>query len=207
MARIRTTLTASKRAAAVLAERMKDFAAVNVPADAAILPNQADIDVTRQGQTRDGEEKKAAHDTARRSDAFDALRKGLARGCYDAARRFETDLLIRLGRSERLAGTGRVDCTAGHTTDLMATAGINVDKVQDRIPPRDFWLLCELIAPTIDRGTWRDHTAYVTGEEHSEAQSAAVRAAVVNLRDTFTAIERETSTERVKRAFGGRRAA
>lgn len=207
MARIRTTLTASKRAAAVLAERMKDFAAVNVPTDAAVLPNQRDIEVTRHGQKRDDDDKRAGHDRARRTDAFDALKKGLARGCYDAVRKFETDLLTRLGQSERLAGTGRVDCTAGHTTDLMLTAGIAVDQVRDRISPRDFWLLCELIAPAIDRGTWREHTAYVTGEDHTEAQAAAVRAAAVNLRDAYTAIERETTTKRLERPFTGRKAA
>ena len=207
MARIRTTLTASKRAAAALSERKNDLAAVNMHIDAAVLQRQADVEVTRQGQKPAGDDKKAGHDRARRTDAFDALKKGLARGCYDAARRFEADLLTRLGLSERMAGTGRVDCTAGLTTDLMVTAGIMVDKVQDRLAPRDFWLLCELIAPAIDRGTWRDHTAYVTGEEHTEGQSAAVRAVTVNLRDVYAALERETAAQRTARAFRADRAA
>jgi hypothetical protein len=188
-----------------MSERTQDFLAVGLPGDASTLPFQSDVEITRQGKQREG--RKVDVDSARRVDAFTALRKGLAQGCYDAARRFELDLLNRLGLSERMAGTGRVDCTAGHTTDLMRTAGIMVDKVQDRISPRDFWLLCELIAPAIDRGTWRDHTAYVTGEDHTEGQAAAVRASVVNLRDAYTSIEREGAAHRLTKAFGGQRAA
>jgi hypothetical protein len=191
--------------AKALAERVMDLEAVSLPADAATLPRQADVEVTRQGRQREG--RKVDVDSARRTDAFAALRKGLAHGCYDAARRFEMDVLIRLGQSEGLAGTGRVDCTAGHTTDLSKTAGIAVDKVKARLPPRDFWLLCELIAPAIDRGTWRDHTAYVTGEEHTEGQAAVVRAATINLRDTYAAMERETAAERLGKAFQRREAA
>ena len=200
-------IKATSAMAAALKARVQDLTAVNLPADAATLPRQAEIAVTRQGEKTadDPEGKKAGHDRARRNDAFDALKRGLARGAYDAARRFEADLLVRLGQSERFAGTSRVDCTAGHATDLIMAAGIMVDKVKAHLSPRDFWLLCELIAPPTDRGTWRDHTGYVTGEDHTEGQAAAVRAATINLRDAYTAIERETAAERLGRAF--RRAA
>lgn len=173
------------------AKRMADLASVNLAPESVALSAYAEVEVTRTGQTREG--RKVEGDQARRHDAFSALRTGMAAGCYDAARRFELDLLTRHGLSERTAGTQRIDQTAGHTTDLMRTAGIMVDKVQDSIPPRDYWLLCELIVPPVDRGSWRDHVQFICGEKHTEGQAACVRAATVNLRDAYRAIERRAA--------------
>lgn len=184
-----------KPALSALQKRRQDLEAVNLPPEAATLPRQADITVTRAGEqrARATDDKRAGHDTARRQDAFSALSSGMASGCYDAGRRFEADYLAKLG----LAGPGvrsaeRVDCERGHV-DHMLLAGARVDEVRDQIPPRDFWLLTELIAPPIDRGTWRDHVKYICGERHSEGQAACVRSACVNLRDAYTAIERRAA--------------
>jgi hypothetical protein len=87
----------------------------------------------------------------------------------------------------------RVDCTGGHATDAIVQAAQRVDDLRDRIAPRDYWLLCELIIPPIDRGTWRDHVAFITGESHVHAQGAVVRAICVNLRDAYAAIERKAA--------------
>lgn len=177
-----------------MAKRMADLESVNLQPDAATLARQADIQITRAGQSRAHatDDKKASHDTARRLDAFAALAAGMAQGCYDAARRFEADLLARHGCTDGGAGMERVDCERGRS-DHMLLAGARVDEIRDRIPPRDYWLLCELIVPPIDRGGWRDHVQYVCGEKHTEAQAACVRAATVNLRDAYRAIERRAA--------------
>lgn len=187
-----------KPALTALAKRQQDLTAVNLPPEAATLPRQADITVTRAGEqrARATDDKRAGHDTARRQDAFDALRAGLAPGCFDAAKRLERDILTRLGRGDRCVLGERVDASRG-AADRAIVAGLRVDEVRDRIPPRDFWLLTELIAPPIDRGTWRDHVAYVTGERHDHGQSAAVRASCVNLRDAYSAIDRVPLAKRV----------
>jgi hypothetical protein len=188
-----------KTAAQVAAERRAaDLVAVSLPAEAASLPRQASIEVTRAGESRakSTDDKKVSHDSARRIDAFDALKSGFAHGCYDAVRRFEVDLLARLGIWDRVFMVGRVDCDRDpHYARALAcaVAGEKVDAIKARIPPRDFDLLCELIAPQVDRGTWRDHVAYITRERHTEGQSAAVRAACVNLRDAYAAMERKAA--------------
>lgn len=174
-----------------ISKRALDLEAVNLQPEAAALALQADIEVTREGQGREG--RKVDSNQARRLDAFAALRVGMAAGAYDAARRFELDLLTRHGVADRGKSMERVDCTGGHATDQIIAAGQRVEAVQDRMPPRDFWLLCELIVPPVDRGTWRDHCAYVTGERHTEGQAACVRSACLNLRDAYTAIERRTA--------------
>lgn len=189
--RSKTRKTAEMIEAERIAKRARDLEAAGVTPEAAILPRQDDIEVTREGAQREG--RKVDSDQARRLDAFSALRTGMAAGAYDAARRFELDLLTRHGMADKGNAIGRIDCTAGHTTDLSLTAGIMVEKVQDRIPPRDFWLLCELIVPPVDRGTWRDHVNYICGEKHSEAQAACVRSACVNLRDAYAAMERKAA--------------
>lgn len=166
------TITASDKARAALEQRMRDFVAVSLSADAAVLPANADVEVRRESQRN--------VETARRADVFDVLRQGLAPGAYDAVRRLEADMLIRQRMSDA-AGTGeRVDCTQGFTTDSVLAAGERVDGVAARLPPRDWWLLHDLI---MRRGAWRETVAYITGETHAHAQAAAVRAACVNLRD------------------------
>lgn len=172
-------------------KRANDMEAVNLQPDAAALPLQAEIEITRAGQGRGSQTVKT--DSARRLDAFEALKGGMAPGAYDAARKFEHDLLVRHGLAEGGRSMERVDCTGGHVTDSIIKAAENVENIQDRIPPRDFWLLCELIVPPVHRGTWRDHVHYITGERHSEGQASAVRAACVNLRDAYTAIDRKVA--------------
>jgi hypothetical protein len=115
---------------------------------------------------------------------------GLARcGCTTRrtrTRRFELDLMVRRGEADRGRPTERVDCTAGHTTDAMIQAAQRIEAVVANLPPRDWWLLMELISPSIaHEGGWRGAVSYVTGEGNSNAQGAAVRAACVNLRDAY----------------------
>jgi hypothetical protein len=186
MARKRQKTQAERDAEAILA-RARDLEAVNVHADAAILPRQAEIEVTRAGQKREGQ--KVTTDTARRLDAFSALKDGMAVGAYDAARRLEADILARMGIYDRAQASERVDRTAGITTDAMRAAGVLVDRVMGRLSARDGNLLYELISPPFDRGGWREHVKYITGETHAHGQAAAVRAACVNLRDAYAVIE------------------
>lgn len=164
-----------------LIQRAHDLEAVNVPPDAATLPRQADIEITRAGQKRD--DQKVKENSARRLDAFAALKDGMVQGGYDALRRYELQLLVRRGENDRGPSKERVDRTAGFTTDAMIDAAKWIDEVNERISPRDWWLLAELIAPSIDRGTWRATVAWITGEENPHAQCAAVRALAVNVRD------------------------
>ena len=180
--------TAEEREAERIAARARDLSSVNMPAEAAILPRQADVEVTRAGEKREGQ--KAAHDGARRLDAFSALKDTMGVGCYDAARRLEADILARMGIYDRVGAGHRINRTAGFTTDAMRAAGLMVDKVMGRLSARDGNLLFELIDPPIDRGTWRDHVRYITGEINPVAQAAAVRAVTVNLRDAYATLER-----------------
>jgi len=201
-------------AAEAILKRAHDMEAVNLPPEAASLSRQRDIEITRAGEQRAKatDDKKVQHDTARRLDAFEALKGGFDAGCYDAARRLERDLLARLSRGDRAVLGERVDGERG-AADRAIFAGERVDEIRDRIPQRDFWLLTELIDPPFERDGiqpakknpdgsleygpalfgWRAHVYYITGERHTEAQAAAVRAACVNLRDAYTAIERKAA--------------
>lgn len=175
-----------------LIERAQDLVAVGLQPDAAVLQAMEDIQVTRAGQKRDGQ--KVSDNSARRLDAFEALKDGMAVGAYDAARRLEKDIL----RARREAGSGpmveRVDCDAGKEREFrFITAAANVRAVVGRLAPRDWWLLSELIAPGVDRGGWRAQVAYITGETHTHAQGAAVRAACINLRDVYQALEKRAA--------------
>jgi hypothetical protein len=182
--------------------RALDLDAVNVPTDAASLPHGQDIEVTRAGQKRGGQ--KVTEDSVRRLDAFTALKDGMNtqprfHGCYDAARRFELDILLRRGEADRGQASQRVDRTAGLVTDAMIDAAKRVEAVVARLPPRDWWLLMELIKPSTERSSWRESVEYVTGETNPHAQCGAVRSSCANLRDAYAAIERE--------ALGRRKAA
>lgn len=168
-------------AAERVAKRAQELEAVNIPADAASLRHGEDIEVTRQGQKRG--DQKADQDGARRLDAFEALKVGMVQGAYDAARRYEHQMLVRRGENDRGPASQRVDRAAGFTTDAMIDAGRWLDAVDERLPPRDWWLLRELICPTRDHGGWRGTVSFITGEGHTHAQGAAVRALAVNLRD------------------------
>lgn len=183
--------TAEQREAERIAARVQDLAAVSLPADAAVLPVQQDIEITRQGQMRDG--RKVDADSARRLDAFEALKPSMAgemfAGCYDAARRLERDILTRYGWADRGRSMERVDCTAGLVNDASLSAGKRVDAVTQWLSLREGWLLVELITGHPDRPTWRETVAYITGETNLNAQGAAVRGACANLRDAYVRLD------------------
>lgn len=184
---------AADRIAAKFAERMQDFAAVGLAPEVAALTNHTDLQVTRAGHARDG--RTVAEDSARRLDAFEALRSSMARepyvGSYDAARRLERDMLIALGQHDHGRPLDRVDCeqAAFNRVDTMVYASERLEKLRQRLPERDWWLLSELIWPTRDRTTWRSAVAYITGEQNLNAQGAAVRSACVNLRDAYLRVD------------------
>jgi hypothetical protein len=183
--------TPEEREAERILARARDLDAVNLQPDVAALLSGADIEVTRAGQKREGQ--KVTSDSARRLDAFAALKDGMAVGAYDAARRLEADILARMGIYDRSGAVQRVDKSAGITTDTMRAAGIMVDRVLGRLSARDGNLLHELINPPLCRGTWRDHVRYMTGEVNAVAQGAVVRMVCVNLRDAYAEIERRVA--------------
>lgn len=159
--------------------RAQDFAAASLPIDGAALINHADVEVRRKGQRNEL--------SARRADAFDALRSGFEPGCYDAARRLERDILISLGQHDHGRTPDRVDCeqAAFNRVDVICAAAERVRRIREQMPERDYWLLSELIYPAREHATWRGAVAYVTGETHPHGQGAVVRAACVNLRDAY----------------------
>lgn len=172
--------------------RANELDAVGIQKEAATLQRQQDIAIVRKNEKRDGQT--AEHNSARRLDAFAAMKDSMVQGGYDACRRFEMDLLTSLGMGDRGRAMARVDCEGGlDRTDKMVMAGTRVNEVLDRLAPRDGWLLKDLIAPAIDRGTWRDHVAYISGEANWNAQGAVVRAVAVNLRDVYAAMERRAA--------------
>lgn len=191
MARRNRPKTPEQIQAERLIRRARELEAVNVQPEAAALQTSEDIEVTRKGQKRG--DQKADHDGARRLDAFAALKDGMAPGAYDAVRRFEADICTRRGESDKGPSGERVDRTAGLVTDAMLMAAQRIDAVTARLPPRDWWLLMELISPRKDWGGWRNTVSYITGETHQHAQGAAVRAACVNLRDAYEAMERRAA--------------
>jgi len=167
-------------------KRAADLEAVGMQREAAALDAHQDVEITRLAEERGG--KKAGHNVARRMDAFDALKEGMAPGAYDAARRLERDVLEGKGEGDRGRIMERVDCDEGKDRmDLMIEAAARSSAVLDKLAPRDRWLLLELIVVPIDRGGWRGGVAYITGETNFNAQGAAVRAACVNLRDAYEA--------------------
>lgn len=186
--RNRKKKTAEELAAELLARRARDFDAVGMQPDAAALSAHSNVEITRKAQDREG--KKVDHNVARRMDAFDVLKDGMAPGAFDAARRLERDMLLRRGEGDKGARKERVDEESPRDiTDRMVLAASEVEAIGRMLSPRDFWLLSELIEPPIDRGTWRDHVRYVTGEANWNCQGAAVRAACVNLRDAYERLD------------------
>lgn len=173
--------------------RSRAFEAVGLPADASGLAVHDDIEVTRAGEHRQG--KAVAEDSARRLDAFEALRVSMAKsdfaGSYDAGRRLERDILISLGQHDHGRPVDRVDCeqAAFCRVDAMIDASKRVMWIKARLADREAYLLWELIAPTREYRTWRAAVAYVTGETNWNAQGAAVRAACANLRDAYQRLD------------------
>lgn len=175
-------------------QRRRDFEAVGLQPESADLAHQRQVEVTRNAEDRDG--KTVSHNVARRTDAFDALKASMNdqprfKGCYDAARRFEVDLLLSRCEGDRGPRMERVDCEPGREVEFrFIVAADNVAKLKTTLPRRDYWLLHELVSPSreYDNG-WRGAVYYVTGEENPNAQGAAVRAACANLRDAYEAMD------------------
>lgn len=190
--------TPSQIAAKLLERKRQDFGAVNLPEGAAELIRNADIEITRSGQKR--ADQKVQEDSARRLDAFASLKEGMQTGCFDAARKYEHQVAVRRGENDRGPASERVDRTAGFTTDAMIDAADWIEAVNKRLPPRDWWLLMELISPSVERPGWRETVVYITGETHTHAQGAAVRAMTVNLRDAIEAHEKAKAEKQRKAA-------
>lgn len=158
--------------------RAAAFAAVGLQLGASALTANRDIDAERE--ERDHEAR------ARRMDAFEALKEGMVKGAYDAARRLERDIVIAKGEHDQGRHLERVDNEqGGDRTDAMIDAAKRRDRVLAHVGQRDAWLLAELVSPSVQvrlsATDWRGIVAYVTGEENPHAQAAAVRAACANL--------------------------
>lgn len=180
-------MTRRAKAADPIIQREHAMEAVGLQVEAARLERQANIAVTRKGEARlDG--KKVEHDIAKRQDAFDALRGTLCPGGYDAARRLERDMLMALLMGDHGRPMERVD-EEGKKDFAHLLAGIKRDEVKARLSSRDWWLLLDLMVPTIQRASWRDHVAYITGETNANAQGAAVRGAVFNLTEAYKILD------------------
>jgi hypothetical protein len=167
--------------------RARAFHAVSLQAGASVLPANADIDA--QAQEREHEAR------ARRMDAFEALKEGMVKGAYDAARRLEKDITIARNEHDRGRNLDRVDNDSPtDRMDAMLKARWRVDIALGGIGQRDAWLLTELIAPSVQTAlmamTWRATVAYVTGEENPHAQAAVVRSACANLSKAYEKMER-----------------
>lgn len=173
-------------------QRRRDFEAVGLQREAADLRQNGNIEVTRTAEDREG--KTVDHDVAVRRDAFDALKASMNQeprfhGCYDAARRFERDVLLARCEADTGRSMERVDdAPKGEFRFILAAS--NVAWLKKALSRRDFWLLYELIAPSQEyEGGWRGAVAYVTGEDNPNAQGAAVRGACANLRDAYEAMD------------------
>lgn len=170
--------------AKALAERVQDIEAVGLPAEAATLPQHANVEITRGGKAREG--RRVEGNSARRLDAFAALKDGMRPGAYDAAKRLERDMHIRYGLHDH-GRPERVDCEPQATdrTDKMIEAGERVDAVMSKLGEQEGKLLRDLISPQAQHTTWRDVVLAHTGEANPHAQCAVVRAACLNLRDAY----------------------
>jgi hypothetical protein len=164
--------------AAAAERRARAFHEVGLQVAASTLTANADIDAEREERNHEAR--------ARRLDAFEALREGMVKGAYDAARRLERDMIVAMGEHDQGRHLERVDNDqAGDRTDAMVDASKRVVLALGGIGARDAWLLSELISPSVQTrlsaNTWRGIVAHVTGEENPHAQSAAVRGACANL--------------------------
>lgn len=188
----RRTKTDEQRLKAQRLQRAQNLEAVGLQPEAANLDQQQNVQITRAGERREGRTVK--EDSARRLDAFAALKDGMAPGAYDAAKRLERDLHIRFGLHDHGRKADKVDCDPSATdrTDAMIEAGLRVDRVMGHLPPRDRQLFRELILPT-HHATWRAAVASITEETTPHGQASAVRAACVNLRDAYWATERRAA--------------
>jgi hypothetical protein len=199
MARKSPRKTPEQIAAELLAKRLQDFHAVGLPAGLAALPAGSNIEITRTAEKREGQTVEA--NSARRLDAFTALRRMMEPGCYDAGRKYEHQMLVRRGENDRRTAMERVDRTSGLTSDAMVDAALWLEAVDAMLSRRDRRMLLELIEPTKAWASWRDLVQAIAGEKLEHAQAAAVRAMAVNLRDAIDEVERlRAATKRPKRA-------
>ena len=181
--------TAEQIAADLIARRGQDLEAVGLAPETAALPSQADIEVTRGGGAREGQ--RVDRDSARRLDAFEALRDGMEKGAYDAARRLERDITVSLGEHDRGRSLIRVDNDeGGDRIDAMIAASLRMEAVFGLMSDRDRWLLQWLVRPPANRfDHWRSVVSYITGETERHSQGAAVRVACGNLRDAYERLQ------------------
>lgn len=168
----KTKITKAEQA---VIDRIRAFDAVGLSPASALLQANADISVQRNTQS--------TVQSARREDAFDALKAKMEPGAYDAARRLEADMRIRRGEDDRGQRLVVVNGQAGDkgSMDRRLDAAKRVDAVLMGVGERDAWLLTELIYPAQRRESWRLHVAYITGETNEVAQGAVVRGACANL--------------------------
>lgn len=176
--------TPEQIAAEKLAGRMQDFAAVGMAPEAAALDTNADVEIRRAGRKN--------VETARRADAFDALKEGMAPGCYDAARRLERDILLSRREGDAAPPGQRVDATTPDREFAYLMAADRVETVMRLMSIRDALILRSLIAPKID-ATWRATVERLTQETNPHAQGAVVRGACLNLRDAYERMGRKAA--------------
>lgn len=200
--------------AARLARRVRALTDVGLQPEAAYLVAHSEVEVTRVAEERAGSNgKKVSHTVARRMDAFEALKEGMVHGAYDAARRYERDVIDGLCLGNRGRSMMRVDCDKRDGEYRFLEAADNAEFVRGRLSPLDAFLLTELVVPSreydgwcpsfedgdgkIQRGApwygWRAIVAYVTGELNKDAQGAVVRHACANLRDAYQDMERRAA--------------
>lgn len=177
MAKKHKPKTPEQIAADKLARRQADFEAVNLQPEAAGLERNANI------EARHAQREKI--DGARRADAFDALKPGMAPGAYDAVRRLEMDMAIRRGEGDKGRPMMRVDGGGSDGLDKRLAAGDRIKAALGGIGDRDAWLLVELIEKQLMQVPWREVVFRVTGETHDHAQGAAVRSACANLAASY----------------------
>lgn len=88
-----------------------------------------------------------------------------------------------------------------NVSDAMIRAGKRLQVVTEAMPPAQARMLFELLMPDADLITrWREVVARCTGEKHSHAQAAAVRAACTSLvwiKDTIGRLERDHDNRRL----------
>ena len=88
-----------------------------------------------------------------------------------------------------------------NVSDAMVKAGRRLQVVAEALPPTHARMLFELMKPDADLITrWRDVVERCTGETHSHAQAAVVRAACTSLvwiKDTIGRLERDYINRRL----------
>ena len=174
--------------------RRKDFASVDLAPEAADLPQNAAVLVEPVTRADPGAGVKGNEKRAQRQDVFARLyaRSALTTPQLDAVRRLERDMAERRGEGDGGGGGlgTRVDCARPiPVSDRSIAAAERVEAAFARIGRRDAELLTELLEPrrvlTTEAERWRVVVRLITGETHSHAQGAAIRAAADNLAQAY----------------------